>query len=382
MKKNVLIFISHYLPGYKIGGPLNSILGITENLNQYFHFHIISSDRDMGDSEPFKEIATNTWQELSNIKVKYLKAGVNYYFSVYKDLSKNQYDTIYLNSFFDFKFSIFIVLLFRLKLLNCNKIVLAPRGELFPVSLSFGKIKKQVFLSISKFFDLHGDVTWHSTNIKESETIINLFKNVELKMVEVLANNESYLIPKKSKNSENNYLRIIYLSRISKDKNLIYTFKTLMKVRSKVLFHIYGPIEDNYIWNECIDKMKELPKNITVKYMGGVKKEDVRKTFSKYDLFFFPTHNENYGHVINESLSVGTSVLISNNTPWRELDSNGLGWDFSLEENDLFVEVIEDFSKLSSDNKYQKRKDVLKNYKVYTKKENLINDYIELFNGE
>lgn len=382
MKKNVLIFISHYLPGYKIGGPLNSIIGITENLNQYFRFHIISSDRDMGDSEPFKEIATNTWQELSNIKVKYLKAGVNYYFSVYKDLSKNQYDTIYLNSFFDFKFSIFIVLLFRLKLLNCNKIVLAPRGELFPVSLSFGKIKKQVFLSISKFFDLHGDVTWHSTNIKESETIINLFKNVELKMVEVLANNESYLIPKKSKNSENNYLRIIYLSRISKDKNLIYTFKTLMKVRSKVLFHIYGPIEDNYIWNECIDKMKELPKNITVKYMGGVKKEDVRKTFSKYDLFFFPTHNENYGHVINESLSVGTSVLISNNTPWRELDSNGLGWDFSLEENDLFVEVIEDFSKLSSDNKYQKRKDVLKNYKVYTKKENLINDYIELFNGE
>lgn len=382
MKSKVVIFISHYLPGYKMGGPLNSIIGITEYLNQYFRFHIISSDRDMGDSEPFKEIETNTWQELSNIKVKYLKAGINYYFNVYKDLSKNQYDTIYLNSFFDFKFSIFIVLLFRLKLLNCNKIILAPRGELFPVSLSFGKIKKQVFLSISKFFNLHGAVTWHSTNVKESETIINLFKNVELKMVEVLANNESYLIPKKSKNSENNFLRIIYLSRISKDKNLIYTFKTLMKVRSKVQFHIYGPIEDNYIWNECIDKMKELPKNITVKYMGGVKKEDVRKTFSKYDLFFFPTHNENYGHVINESLSVGTSVLISNNTPWRELDSNGLGWDFSLKENDLFVEVIEDFSKLSSDNKYQKREDVLKNYKVYTKKENLINDYIKLFNGE
>jgi glycosyltransferase involved in cell wall biosynthesis len=382
MKKNVLIFISHYLPGYKIGGPLNSIIGITENLNQYFRFHIISSDRDMGDSEPFKEIETNTWHKLSNIKVKYLKAGINYYFNVYKDLSKNQYDTIYLNSFFDFKFSIFIVLLFRLKLSNCNKIVLAPRGELFPVSLSFGKIKKQVFLLISKFFNLHGVVTWHSTNIKESQTIINLFKNAEIKMVEVLANNESYLIPEKSKNSENKYLRIIYLSRISKDKNLIYTFKTLMKVRSKVQFHIYGPIEDNYIWDECLDKIKELPKNITVKYMGGVRKEDVIRTFSKYDLFFFPTYNENYGHVINESLSVGTSVLISNNTPWRELDSNGLGWDFSLEENDLFVDVIEDFSKLSSDGKYQKRKDVLKNYKIYTKKENLINDYIKLFNGE
>lgn len=382
MKSKVVIFISHYLPGYKMGGPLNSIIGITENLNQYFSFYIISSDRDMGDLEPFKEIETNTWLNLSNINVKYLKAGVNYYFSVYKDLSKNRYDTIYLNSFFDFKFSIFIVILFRLKFLNCNKIVLAPRGELFPVSLSFGKIKKQIFLLISKFFNLYRDVTWHSTNIKESETIIKFFKNAEIKMVEVLANNKSYLVPEKIKNSENKYLRIIYLSRISKDKNLPYTFETLMKVRSKVQFHIYGPIEDNYIWNECLDKMKKLPKYITVKYMGGVKKEDVRKIFSKYDLFFFPTYNENYGHVINESLSVGTSVLISNNTPWRELDSNGLGWDFSLEENDLFVDVIEDFSKLSSDDKYQKRKDVLKNYKVYTKKKNLINDYIELFNGE
>ena len=201
-------------------------------------------------------------------------------------------------------------------------------------------------------------------------------------MVEVMSEKNPYGIPAKRKNYDNKTLRIIYLSRIAKDKNLIYTFKTLMRVQSKVLFHIYGPIEDNYIWNDCLIQIENLPKNIVVKYMGSVNKTDVRKTFSKYDLFFFPTFSENYGHVINESLSVGTSVLISNNTPWRELDSNGLGWDFSLEENDLFVDVIEDFSKLSSDDKYQKRKDVLKNYKVYTKKKNLINDYIELLNGE
>jgi glycosyltransferase involved in cell wall biosynthesis len=39
--------------------------------------------------------------------------------------------------------------------------------------------------------------------------------------------------------------------------------------------------------------------------------------FRQYDLFVFPTRGENFGHVIIESLSVGTPVLLSDRTPWR-----------------------------------------------------------------
>src|SRR5690606_20694183 len=56
----------------------------------------------------------------------------------------------------------------------------------------------------------------------------------------------------------------------------------------------------------------------------------VAALFSKYDLFFLPTRGENYGHVIAEALSMGTPVLISDQTPWRELQADDLGWDVPL----------------------------------------------------
>ncbi|MNY40193.1 hypothetical protein D3C86_1749200 [compost metagenome] len=45
-----------------------------------------------------------------------------------------------------------------------------------------------------------------------------------------------------------------------------------------------------------------------------------------------PTHGENYGHAIAEALSAGTPVLISDATPWRGLQQEGVGWDIPLGE--------------------------------------------------
>ena len=72
-----------------------------------------------------------------------------------------------------------------------------------------------------------------------------------------------------------------------------------------------------------------------------LKPNEVVGTFSKYDLFLFPSGGENYGHVIAESLSSGTPVLISKNTPWLDLESQNLGWDIDLKDMDSFVEIIE-----------------------------------------
>jgi len=54
-----------------------------------------------------------------------------------------------------------------------------------------------------------------------------------------------------------------------------------------------------------------------------------------------PTFAENYGHAIAESLSMGTPVLISDNTPWRKLGEKGLGWDINLSAVGEFVSAIE-----------------------------------------
>ena len=47
---------------------------------------------------------------------------------------------------------------------------------------------------------------------------------------------------------------------------------------------------------------------------------------------FLPTFAENYGHSIVEALSVGTPMLISDNSPWKNLQEKGFGWEISLNE--------------------------------------------------
>ena len=94
---------------------------------------------------------------------------------------------------------------------------------------------------------------------------------------------------------------------------------------------------------------------MTVNYLDGVNPADVIHIFSRYDLFLFPTAGENYGHVIAESLAAGTPVLVSTETPWRNLHAEGLGWDVDLIKIDSFVKVIRGFALLSNNERLKKR---------------------------
>ncbi|MCX6327798.1 MAG: glycosyltransferase, partial [Bacteroidia bacterium] len=145
------------------------------------------------------------------------------------------------------------------------------------------------------------------------------------------------------------------LSRIARVKNLDYALRILSNVKAKVIFDIYGPKEDLKYWKECQKLINNLPLNITVKYSGIVNPDQVMQIFSRYDLFLFPSGGENYGHVIVESLTSGTPVLISDKTPWRNLQNDNLGWDISLDQMDSFTEVIDNYALLSIEERSGKR---------------------------
>ena len=40
LKKTILCFVDHYLPGYKAGGPIQSIVNLVENLGDEFEFYL------------------------------------------------------------------------------------------------------------------------------------------------------------------------------------------------------------------------------------------------------------------------------------------------------------------------------------------------------
>ena len=133
-------------------------------------------------------------------------------------------------------------------------------------------------------------------------------------------------------------------------------------------------------WVHIGGKIKTLPSNIVVNYKGPVKKKNVKAILSRYDIFFLPTHRENFGHVINESLSVGTPVLISKNTPWLNLEKNKLGWDIDLKNENDFIQVIESYSDQSKGFRRSKRNEIIKNYNESINFSSIINENIVLFN--
>ena len=94
---------------------------------------------------------------------------------------------------------------------------------------------------------------------------------------------------------------------------------------------IIGPVEDELYWKKINEKISNLPNNIDVTYYGAMPLKASLEKIQEFHFMVLPTLGENYGHVIVESFSVGVPVIISNKTPWLNLELNKLGWDFDLD---------------------------------------------------
>lgn len=144
-------------------------------------------------------------------------------------------------------------------------------------------------------------------------------------------------------------LKIIFLSRISRKKNLNGALKMLKGLNGNVQFNIYGPMEDKSYWAECQKIISGLPENIKVQYCGSMEHDKVSAVMKDHDIFFFPTLGENFGHVILEALCAGCPILISDQTPWRNLEEKGVGWDLSLSKPGMFQEVLQRCVEMDND---------------------------------
>jgi len=361
-KPVVLAFINNYLPGYKAGGIPRSMINTVENLSKYISFWIVTRDRDLGDTKPYSSIRKDQWQTVGSAKVYYLSPQTSSFRNLKNLILTTKHDILYLNSFFD-TFTIKMLLIRKLGAITFTPVIIAPRGEFASAALKIKYLKKLVFIQFVRFMGLYKDITWHASSKFEEKDITdrmkinkNLIHNALDLPTKFLADDSISSLPDPATNYDG--LKVVFLSRISRVKNLEYALQILSKVRARVFFDIYGTLEDLKYWNECQELIKKLPDNIKVKYMGIVKPDMVVPVFSFYDLFLFPSGGENYGHVIAESLTAGTPVLISDKTPWKNLQKDNIGWDFSLDQRGSFIEIIENCAAMSLEERLKKRESI------------------------
>lgn len=343
-RPTVLVFIRHYLPGFEFGGPVRSVSNLVENLGDSFAFRIVTLDRDVSSRQPHEGITPDEWTDVGKAKVYYASPEACSMRGQALLMKRTAHDLIYLNSFFDKRFTVWPLLARRLGLVERRPTVLAPRGEFSEGAIRLKRWKKAPFLSVAMAAGLFNDLVWQASSEYEADDIRRRLGNRAGRIV--IASNlpQTAAFPKPAEVRRNaaEPLRVLFLSRITHKKNLDFAIRALAGVRHPVAFTIAGTMEHPGYWAECNDLLRRLPPHVQASYMGPVNPSDVPRVMAGHDLFFLPTRGENYGHVIAEALQAGTPALISDATPWKGLAQFGAGWDLPLLSESAFAERIDE----------------------------------------
>ncbi|CAK8723167.1 MAG: Glycosyltransferase involved in cell wall bisynthesis [Candidatus Electronema aureum] len=347
----IFVFTSCYLPGFKAGGPIRTIVNMVDRLGNELEFFIMTRDRDLNSEVPYSDIKINEWNYVGKARVFYASPDIFSVQGIAALLRQTPYDVLYLNSFFCPHSTGIPVLLKWLGCIPKTPVIIAPRGEFSAGALAIKGFKKQNYIAVVKALGLYKDFIWQASSLLETEDIR---KNIgEISMVHVAQDllslqqhiDTSSHIEIRRKSGK---LRLVFLSRISPIKNLDYLLDVLTKVSVPVQLSIYGPLEDIDYWAQCTSIISRLPPHVSITYCGELIPQDVSAAFSAHDLFVFPTQGENFGHVIFEALNAGTAVVVSNQTPWSP-DPDGAVEVLPLADVQVWVDAIERWAGFSVD---------------------------------
>jgi glycosyltransferase involved in cell wall biosynthesis len=375
----ILAFSGHYLPGYKSGGPVQSVANIVDHLGAEFCFRVVARDRDIGDTRPYPDIAVGKWVGVGRGQVLYLDAAEQTITRIARIMRETPHDAVYLNSFFDPRFTILPLLSRLLGMVPRRPLIVAPRGELSRGALGLKSLKKRSYIAAAKALGLYDHVLWQASSNLEAEDIGKVFgANAR---VHIASNLPRAVLsgldhPPRVVGQP---LRVLFLSRISPMKNLQFAIDVLARVRVPVEFRIIGPVSDAAYWTECAQMIEALPPHIRVSYEGILPAPEVPSAMAQSDLFFLPTLGENFGHAIIEALGAGTPVLISDQTPWQDLAAAGCGWVEPLSNPNSYAAHIEGMFGQAPRDHDLRRKAALRYAQIFTENSTNLEDNRALF---
>lgn len=376
-KKRILVFIDWYLPGYKAGGPITSCANLTWYLSEECEFHVVCGDRDYQESKPYTGLRFNEWVEVGSARVMYLPPAHQTRKRIDNIILEVEPSVVYINGIFSKVFSIFPLLAMRKH--SETLTVVAPRGMLAPSALRIKGFKKKFFLRFFSLFGLFRHVRFHATNPSEAEQIKRWFGNADPFIVENIPG-----IPVNGKirsaNKEKGELKLYALARIAPEKNIDFALSCLEGIPSEVrlTYDLIGSEYDVNYGRKCRELADGLPANVKVRFLPPVPPSDIPAAVRDYHAFFLPTRGENYGHAIVEALLLGLPVIISDKTPWKNLDNRNLGFDLPLVPK-KFIDVLISLAKMDEDEFYSLYDQVDMRTRRLIDVDKIISEYEELF---
>jgi glycosyltransferase involved in cell wall biosynthesis len=206
-------------------------------------------------------------------------------------------------------------------------LVWSPRGailETFEWKNARRQILKRMWNRVCNFFIAPGKVILQVTS--QEEQIASLASLPKAQAI-IIKNGVPVLqsLPQHEWLPNGN-TRLLFIGRIHPKKgieNLLDAIKLLND--SSFILKIYGTGEQKYI-NELKQHASGLGLlNSSVFFMGHVDGDEKQNAFLNADICVIPSHSENFGIVIAESLAHGVPVIASRQTPWQKMEEKDCG---------------------------------------------------------
>jgi len=329
----ILQINASYKPAYIYGGPTMSVSKLSEQLTKAGCYTEVFTTTANGDTE--LQVVPGEQLIVDNVPVTYFKRLTkdHSHFSpaLLRKLRKEvkNFDVVHIHAWWN----LVSVLSCWVAIKRRVPVVISPRGTLSAYSFSNkNSLPKQIIHSwLGK--SLLKKSSFHVTSEREKqaiESIIPAKRIVTIPNFVVLgsANKEKY------EYSGGAPLKLLFFSRIEEKKGLDILLNALKAVTVPYHLTIAGDGEADYI-----DRLKSIAVNNRIadrlSWIGfqGANKFEI---LQQHDLMVLPSHDENFGNVVIESLSVGTPVLLSKYVGLADyVAKNNLGWICELDENDI-----------------------------------------------
>ncbi len=377
-RKTILIFTDWYKPGYKAGGPVQSVYNLAELLRHQMDVKVVTRNTDLASEVPYKNIQPNVWTEIHPYhQVLYLDKSNQTFGKIKSLIKENKDNVIYINGLFSWYFSFLPALVCTF--LSVNSVYISVRGMLHKSALSVKPLKKQVFLAFARGFGLYSKPVLIASNEQEKEEILKSIGKVKVS----IAPNIPTLVSEPSSDfkfkGDKGVLRILCIGRIAPEKNTLGLIEGLKQVSFNLEVSFCGGYNDEAYFERFQSELKLLPPNIKYQYLGELNNSEVYENLKVTDVMAMPSLGENFGHAIYESLAHGVPVLIGNNTPWKNLKESKAGIEVEPENAASIADALSEFNSMDNGQFKEWKSGAADKAKAYLNANNFDEIYFKLF---
>jgi len=362
----ICLVSSSFYPATFYGGPISSTWDLSKKLAENGYEIYVSTTNANGDRK--LSVKSNHFLKQENhVFVKYYneqiinKFSFSFLFGIWLDIKKS--DIIYIQ--YLFHYTVLFSLLFSV--IQKKKIVVCPRGSFSFFTLN-NKLPFIKLLWLNFFIKPMIDkIIWQASSYLEKSDILNKFPNANVEIINDGIDYDSFqnsitvsrneLINKFTSNTFDDVSSIFFsMGRLHKIKGfdvLIDAFNLLLEKDEYAKLIIAGG--DDGVEKKLKNQIKNLNLSSSVFLIGAVNFEDKKLLLNNCDYFTLASEFESFGIVIAEALACGVPVVVSNKTPWKDIEVNNCGILVDNEKNSFYNA----FLKINNE-KYDKN--LIKNY--------------------